>query len=228
MAAIPIYLEVGSKRVFACAIDWPGWTRSGKTEEDAIEALTAYAPRYQPIAASAGGTAGVGLAAVLGLTAGAGLAWPWKIEFNVVEKLRGSTTTDFGAPEMVPDADLLPSTAASRRRLAALVEATWAALDTTAAQTPPELRKGPRGGGRDRDKMIDHVLGAETSYARKLGVKHKVPQRDDRLAVAALRQDILAAIVDPPDELKWPMSYAARRIAWHVLDHAWEMEDKRT
>ena len=24
----------------------------------------------------------------------------------------------------------------------------------------------------------------------------------------------------------WPHRYAARRIAWHVLDHAWEMEDR--
>ena len=24
----------------------------------------------------------------------------------------------------------------------------------------------------------------------------------------------------------WPVRYAARRIAWHVLDHAWEIEDK--
>ena len=210
MATTPIYLEVGAKRVFACAIDWPGWTRSGKTEEDAIEALMAYAPRYQPVVAAAG------------------LTWPRKIEFSVVEKVRGTMTTDFGAPGVVPDADRSPLSVAHRRRLAGLVEATWIVFDAVAAQTPAELRKGPRGGGRDRDKMIDHVLGAETSYARKFGVNHKVPQRDDRLAVAAMRRDILAAIVDPPAEAAWPMAYVARRIAWHVLDHAWEMEDKRS
>jgi hypothetical protein len=25
---------------------------------------------------------------------------------------------------------------------------------------------------------------------------------------------------------RWPPRYAARRIAWHVLDHAWEIEDR--
>jgi hypothetical protein len=25
----------------------------------------------------------------------------------------------------------------------------------------------------------------------------------------------------------WPARYAARRIAWHVIDHLWEMEDRR-
>ena len=24
----------------------------------------------------------------------------------------------------------------------------------------------------------------------------------------------------------WPVRYAIRRMAWHVLDHAWEMQDK--
>ena len=24
----------------------------------------------------------------------------------------------------------------------------------------------------------------------------------------------------------WPLGYAVRRFAWHVLDHAWEVEDK--
>ena len=30
----------------------------------------------------------------------------------------------------------------------------------------------------------------------------------------------------PPDGGKWPPRYAARRIAWHALDHAWEIEDR--
>jgi hypothetical protein len=37
-----------------------------------------------------------------------------------------------------------------------------------------ELRKGPRGGGRDPEKIMEHVLGAEASYFRQLGWKHKV------------------------------------------------------
>jgi hypothetical protein len=30
----------------------------------------------------------------------------------------------------------------------------------------------------------------------------------------------------PLTEKGWPQPYAARRIAWHVLDHAWEIEDR--
>jgi hypothetical protein len=30
----------------------------------------------------------------------------------------------------------------------------------------------------------------------------------------------------PPVPKGWPPRYAARRIAWHALDHAWEIEDR--
>src|SRR5262249_30221587 len=118
-------------------------------------------------------------------------------------------------------------------RQAALVRVCWTIFERIAAATPPELRKGPRGGGRDRDKMIDHVLGAEAAYARKLGVKHAQPARDDAVAIAALHDGIIGALEAPSDGMPvvptgWPPRYAARRIAWHVLDHAWEMEDRST
>src|SRR5690349_9971305 len=45
-----VYLEVGKKRVFACAADWPGWCRSGRDEEQALEALTTSASRYAVLA----------------------------------------------------------------------------------------------------------------------------------------------------------------------------------
>jgi hypothetical protein len=210
MTVTDVYLEVGRKRVFACALDWPGWSRSGTTEEDAIETLGRYAARYRPVAAEAG------------------LQWPAEVadDFRVTERLPGTMTTDFGAPGEIPAADTEPLSAAARERLAALVGAAWTVFDATVDKTPAELRKGPRGGGRDRDKIVDHLLAAETSYARKIGVRHKVPQRDDREAIAALRTDILAALVDPPAGTAWPVRYTARRMAWHVLDHAWEMEDK--
>ena len=208
MTATAIYLEVGQKKVFACAVDWVGWARSGKTDEDAIEALATYMQRYAPVAAAAG----------LGFAPGD--------EFEVVERVPGTATTDFGAPGEIPALDRRPVDASARKRLAALIGGAWTVFDEIAAKTPAELRKGPRGGGRDRDKMIDHVIAAETSYVRKLGVKHKVPQLGDREAITAIRADTLAAITDPATEMPWPLPYAARRIAWHILDHAWEMQDK--
>jgi hypothetical protein len=210
-----VYLELGSRRVFACALDWPGWCRSGKTEELALEALAAYADRYAVVARQAG------------------IAFPASTgdDLKVVERLRGSGKTDFGLPGEVATADARRATAAQAQRLAALVVASWAVFDQVRAATPAELRKGPRGGGRDRDKMVDHVLGAEAAYARMLGVKRRQPPIDDQAAIDALRGDLAAVLRAPSDgpppvPKGWPPRYAARRIAWHVLDHAWEMQDR--
>ena len=212
-----VYLELGKKRVFACALDWPGWCRSGKTEALALETLAAYADRY----------------AVVALEAGVEFPGTSRGAFNIVERLPGSAGyTDFGAPGEVSTRDGEPLTGEEAERHTALVIASWVVLDRVAAAAPAELRKGPRGGGRDRDEVIDHVLGAEASYARKLGIKHRQPARDDAQGIAALRDDIVAALRAPSDGTPlvpkgWPPRYAARRIAWHVLDHAWEIEDRR-
>jgi hypothetical protein len=211
---IPVYLEVGKKRVFACSLDWPGWARSGKTEELAIEALETYVPRYGAVAEQAG------------------MAFPAEgVTVSVVERIPGSATTDFGAPASFATSDAEPLPGGQAERVAELVRAAWMVFDRIAAATPAELRKGPRGGGRDRDKMIDHVLGAEAAYARKIGIKHRQPALDDREAISALREaitNVLGAPSDgkPPIDKGWPPRYAARRIAWHVLDHAWEMQDR--
>ncbi len=209
-----VYLEIGRKRVFACALDWPGWCRAGRGEAEALAQLVAYGARYEAVAADAG------------------LAFdPGGLE--VVERLSGSTTTDFGAPDRIPAADRAPVSAEDGSRLAALVEAAWHVFDRIVAGSPAELRKGPRGGGRDRDKMVEHVLAAEAAYARKIGIRQRQPARDNPAAVAALRAGILEALRAPSDGQPatsngWPVRYAARRIAWHVLDHAWEMQDRAT
>lgn len=214
MTATRVYLELGRTRVFACALDWPGWGRVGKSEEGALEALAAYLPRYAPVAELAG----------LPLPPGAG-------EFDVVERLTGTASTDFGVPGEVASSDTRPLDAAEAGRLTALVAGAWTAFDQVIRRVPEELRKGPRGGGRDRSKMVDHVLSAESSYVRKLGGRFPPPAIDDAPAIAAARAVILDALGrasdgGPPVPKGWPQRYAARRIAWHVLDHAWEMEDR--
>jgi hypothetical protein len=88
------------------------------------------------------------------------------------------------------------------------------------------LRKGPRGGGRDRDKIVEHVLGSESAYASRLGLRLAQPALGDTAQVNAFRAAILQALQSPPPDAKWPIRYAARRIAWHALDHAWEIEDR--
>jgi hypothetical protein len=200
----PVYLEVGSKRVFAAAVDWPGWCRAAKDEEAALEALAAYVDRYRPVADEAG--------VRLAKSAADG--------FDVVERVKGDATTEFGAPSMSIEADASPLTKAHADRLATLVEATWTVFDRVVKASPAELRKGPRGGGRDRDKMVAHVVDAENAYFRKVGVKDGRPAFLDGLRAARKPQ--------PELETKtWPWRYTARRVAWHVLDHAWEMEDRR-
>jgi hypothetical protein len=189
-----VYLEVGASRVFASAADWPGWSRSGKTEQAALDALAAYAPRY---------------ARVVKLPPGA-------TNFEVVERLKGNATTDFGAPGVPAKAEARKLTAKETERLISLLEDCWTYLDRVRKKVPQELRKGPRGGGRDRDKMYAHVLEAELGYASALRVKLK--EHD--------RKPLLAAFRNPNPDAKWPVAYAIRRIAWHALDHAWEMEDR--
>ncbi|ETK37242.1 hypothetical protein [Microbispora sp. ATCC PTA-5024] len=207
----PVYLELGPKKVFACSVEWPGWCRIGRSEEHAIGALLDYAPRYRVVAERAG----------LGFAPG---------EPVVVERVKGDSTTDFGAPNGVAALDLLPVGAEEAARAAALVRAAWEVFAEVAAASPEELRKGPRGGGRDRDKMVRHVVEAERAYARKIGVRHK--PFTDEAGLTALREDIARVLGRPSDgrpvvEGGWPARYAARRIAWHVIDHVWEMEDRR-
>src|SRR5262245_40080035 len=214
MAGTEVYLEVGARRVFASALDWPGWCRAGRDEAGALAALAASAPRYAAVAKEAGLDFPAGLAERL----------------EVVERVDGGATTDFGAPGEPSRRDGERLTPAQAERLAGLVEAAWRVFDRVVAAAPAELRKGPRGGGRDRDRVVEHVLGAEVAYARKLGLKHAQPDREDAGAIAALRSDVLSALrsAEGPAlvEKGWPPSYAARRIAWHVVDHAWEIEDR--
>jgi hypothetical protein len=210
---LAVAIEVARKKTFASALDWPGWSRSAKTDEAAIEALLAYAPRYAPVAK----LAGFELAAAFVV--------------GVVERLDGGPGTEFGVPSAVHEADRQPVDAAVSDHLARIVAAAWTTFDRVAAGAPAELRKGPRGGGRDRDKMVGHVIESDWYYAREIGVTLKQRSPDDRAAVEAARLDVLAVLRQPSDGSplagrRWPLRYAARRIAWHALDHAWEMEDR--
>ncbi len=151
--------------------------------------------------------------------------------FRVVERLAGTATTDFGAPDAVAKRDATPLAAPEAKRIVALLDAAWGVFDDVIAGAPAELRKGPRGGGRDRDQIADHVLGAEGAYVPKLGLRLKPPTRNDRRAIAEFRAAIIDVLGRPSNgkafvERGWPPRYAARRIAWHALDHAWEIQDR--
>jgi hypothetical protein len=210
--AVRVMVEATPKKAFASAVDWPGWARSGKTEELALTALADYATRYAPVARDAGEAFEPGT-------------------YDVVERTDGGGGTEFGVPSAITDLDRKRVSAADAERRARLVEAAWATFDRVAASAPAELRKGPRGGGRDRDKMVGHVIEADGAYAREIGVRSPYPAATDRPAVEAMRAAMLDVLRRPSDgsplaDRKWTTRYAARRIAWHALDHAWEMEDR--
>jgi hypothetical protein len=160
-------------------------------------------------------------------TAGAAFN-PQAIDLDVIERMTGDATTAFGAPSIIGTADREPVTAHEAMRLAAIVEAAWTELDGVASKAPESLRKGPRGGGRDTSKVMAHVDEADAAYVSVLGLKHKP---DDRPGVLAMRRAVLEILGQPSDGSpiagrEWPPRYAARRIAWHALDHAWEIEDR--
>jgi hypothetical protein len=212
---LDVVIESTPRKTFASALYWPGWSRSGKTDEAAVEALLAYAPRFEAVAREAG------------------LAFPSSFDVDVVDRQDGGSGTEFGVPSRIHDADREAVDAAETDRLARIVAAAWTILDRVAAGAPAELRKGPRGGGRDRDRMVGHVIEADWYYARELGLKLRQPTPTDRAAIDSSRAAVLGILRQPSDgaplaDRTWTARYAARRIAWHVLDHAWEMEDRST
>lgn len=212
---VGVSIEAAPKKTFATAVDWPGWSRSGSTEAQAIDALAAHAARYATVAT----------------LAGEALPTVEDLDFEVVERTQGGGATDFGVPGNVTEQDRRAVDALEAARIVRLVLAAWRTFDTIAEAAPEELRKGPRGGGRDRAKIIDHVFGAEQAYAANIGIKLKAFSTDDRPALDALRAEMLAVLGQASDGSpiagrRWTARYAAHRIAWHALDHAWEIEDR--
>ena len=193
----PVYIEQGPHSAFAVSLSWPGWARRARHAGQALEALLDYAPRYR----SALGDGPDG-------------------DLTVVATVTGDRYTDFGAFRARGPWDDDVATSAERARDADIVARCGQFFDAVVLRSPAELRRGPRGGGRDRDEVAAHVREAERAYAAKIGrrVAPRTPWDDQRRAIV----DHLA-IGEPG---AWPPRYAARIIAWHLLDHAWEIEDR--
>ncbi|HVN53853.1 MAG TPA: hypothetical protein VMT46_05940 [Anaerolineaceae bacterium] len=220
---IDVYLEAGKKRTFAGAIDWPGWCRSGPTEEAALQALVEYGPRY---ARSLEGF-------VPGFQAPVETS-----HLNVVQRLDGNATTDFGAPDLPPALDSRPVSEEELRLFQKFLEASWRAFAVAVKLAEgKELRKGPRGGGRELEAIARHVLDSHEGYLGALGWKAKkwgaaglgqqidLALQEDREALAASACGEIPA-VGPRGGARWSPRYFVRRAAWHILDHAWEIEDR--
>jgi hypothetical protein len=194
-----VYFEEGKHSVFAAAIDWPGWCRRAKTHDLALEALLEYQGRYAAV-----------------------VTVPFKPgELEVIGAISGNATTDFGAPGVESQWDFDAITARDLIRQVTVLTDCWTYFDRVVGDAPATLRRGPRGGGRDRDDIVAHVREAERHYCSKLGtrVPPRTPWDDQRALITSL------LLAGSPDGT-WPSRYSLRRLAWHVLDHAWEIEDK--
>ncbi|MEO8208908.1 MAG: hypothetical protein ABI598_07710 [Chloroflexota bacterium] len=206
------------KRSVAFSLEWPGWSRGAKTADLALEMLESYRERYRPVAT---------LAAMTPEFAAAGA-------IEVVEDKVGTGSTDFWGISFSPSAaEQGPMGEAELVRGITLLRACWAFFDGVAARVSPEMRKGPRGGGRDRDHIIRHTIRVESEdFARKVGLR--IPE-NAALAPDGLRQyreDYVAAMrAYNAGEVtrhmrSWTLPFLIRHSAFHTLDHAWEMEDK--
>lgn len=220
-ARLAVVIERGGKRVFAVARDWPGWSRSGKNEAEAVQALLAYAPRY---------------AATLKAARVSPLPPTGDMSASVVERHAGGSGTDFGVPGVPAKDDAKPLSGADLKRHRAILQAAWKAFDTAAkAAQGKTLSVGPRGGGRNLAKMTGHVLEAEVAYLGALGSRHATPGHGEdemelvrREALATFDAVVAGRPLDNPRNTKnpWTPRYFVRRSAWHALDHAWELEDR--
>jgi len=218
--SIRVVLEKGpkAKKFVAFAIDWPGWSRGAKTADAALETLAAYGDRYRPVAERAGLVREFDDAGSL----------------DIVEDGVGAGSTDFWGISFSPSSlEQEPMDAAELERKLTILQACWAYFDDVAARVSPEMRKGPRGGGRDRDTIIRHTIRTESEYfAKRIGLV--VPERSALApgALAPYRSEYLEALrAYQRGEAKrpmrsWTLAFLVRHSAYHTMDHAWEMEDK--
>lgn len=205
------------KKVVAFAVDWPGWSRGARTPESALQTLESYRKRYRPIAD------GAGLASEFD---GAGA-------LEVVEDRVGTGSTDFWGISFSPSGlEQEPLGEAEIDRKIRLLRSCWAFFDGVAARVTAEMRKGPRGGGRDRDRIVRHTIGTEIQlFAKRIGMQGPqdgIPAGD---ALASYREAYVAAMRaynsgEGRRMRSWNLPFLIRHTAFHVMDHAWEMEDK--
>jgi len=205
------------KKAVAFALDWPGWSRGAKTPELALATLESYRRRYRPIA----------------LTAGMAREFDAVGPLDVIQDRVGTGSTDFWGISFSPsDLERGPIGDAEFDRKIKLLRACWAFFDGVAVRVSAEMRKGPRGGGRDRDKIIRHTIRVESEeFAKQLGLRIPAEGALTPDGLVAHRKAYVAAMRGYDSRQgkrmrSWTVPFLIRHSAFHVMDHAWEMEDK--
>jgi len=215
--ALRVMLEAGpkGKKVVAVAPDWPGLSRGAKTGEAAIERLREYLPRYAPIAALAGMAAEFAPIATI----------------EVVEEYPGTGSSDFwGISFAYSSIDRREMSREELERQLALMQGSWTFFDEVRSRVSVQMRKGPRGGGRDRDEIVRHTVLCEQDWGPKLGLPGHNGSMPSDAELRAHRENYVEAIrayhAAGKQARTWPLRYLIRHTAFHTLDHTWEMEDK--
>ena len=85
--------------------------------------------------------------------------------------------------------------------------------------------------------VLQHVLDSNTGYLNQVGWKFQRDTTDDlanqleqnyqailNALASAARGEIPAR--GPRGGVRWSPRYFVRHLAWHVLDHVWEIEDR--
>jgi hypothetical protein len=214
--AVRVMVETGKKKAVVAALEWIGWDRGAKSEADALAVFARYRVRYAPVAK----------------LAGLGREFDGSGPVEIVEHVVGSGQTDFyGLSARSATEELEAMSDATCDRRIALLRACWSYFDGVGQRVSPELRKGPRGGGRDRDLIVRHARVVEAlEFAVKVGIdtSREVVLTPD--GVAAYRDAYCAAIrahqARGEAARTWSLPYLVRHSAYHMLDHAWEMEDR--
>lgn len=92
---------------------------------------------------------------------------------EIVEDRVGTGSTDFRGISFCPSSgEQGPMTEPELERGITLLQAGWASLDGVAERVSPEMRKGPRGGGRDRHQITRDTIRTESEdFAKQVGLK---------------------------------------------------------
>jgi hypothetical protein len=206
------------KRSVAFSLDWPGWSRGAKSAELALDTLESYRERYRQVADLAGMAREFDAAGPL----------------EVVEDRVGTGSVDFWGISFAPSStEQGPMSEAQLERGITILQACWSFFDGVAARVSPEMRKGPRGGGRDRNRIIRHTIRTESEdFAKQIGLR--IPEEAALTPDGLLqhRETYVAAMrAYNAGEVEkrmrsWTLPFLIRHSAFHTLDHAWEMEDK--
>jgi hypothetical protein len=207
---------IHGKRWVAVAADWPGFERGAKTEDEAVEKLARYVPRYLPVAKRAR----------------LGSELESQTDVDIIGRYTGTGSTDFWGISFAPSPlDREPYDEPTFDRQVRLLRAAWAEFDETAASVSAELRPGVRGGGRSRDQIVRHVLGNEgPEFAKRVGARSELEDLLTPGGLAHHRDRFVEAMrawyAEAKPLGKWTVPYLLRHSAYHTLDHTWEMQDR--